>query len=64
MAWIAENRRTEVIERRNEPYLTDDMKIDIANPNQELKRNMPADAIIPLTPAAEAPQTRSAARLP
>lgn len=40
------------------------VKIDIANPNQELKRNMPADAIIPLTPAAEAPQERSAARLP
>lgn len=31
MAWITENRRTETIERRDEPYLTDDMKIDIAN---------------------------------
>jgi NADH-quinone oxidoreductase subunit E len=31
MAWIVENRRTEVVERRPEPYLTDDMKIDIAN---------------------------------
>jgi NADH-quinone oxidoreductase subunit E len=30
MAWITENRRTEVIERRAEPYLTDDMKIDLA----------------------------------
>jgi NADH-quinone oxidoreductase subunit E len=31
MAWITENRRTETIERRAEPYLTDDMKIDLAN---------------------------------
>jgi NADH-quinone oxidoreductase E subunit len=31
MAWITENRRTAVVERRPEPYLTDDMKIDIAN---------------------------------
>ena len=31
MAWIVENRRTEVIEKRETPYLTDDMKIDIAN---------------------------------
>ncbi len=31
MAWITENRRTPVVERRPEPYLTDDMKIDIAN---------------------------------
>jgi NADH-quinone oxidoreductase subunit E len=31
MAWITENRRTETIERRDEPYLTDDMKIDLAN---------------------------------
>ena len=31
MAWITENRRTEVVERRDEPYLTDDMKIDLAN---------------------------------
>src|ERR671912_2385709 len=31
MAWITENRRTAVVERRVEPYLTDDMKIDIAN---------------------------------
>ena len=30
MAWITENRRTETIERRAEPYLTDDMKIDLA----------------------------------
>ena len=31
MAWITENRRTETVERRPEPYLTDDMKIDLAN---------------------------------
>ena len=31
MAWITENRRTEVVERRPEPYLTDDLKIDLAN---------------------------------
>jgi NADH-quinone oxidoreductase subunit E len=31
MAWITENRRTETVERRAEPYLTDDMKIDLAN---------------------------------
>ncbi len=31
MAWITENRRTNVVEKRAEPYLTDDMKIDIAN---------------------------------
>lgn len=31
MAWITENCRAEVIERRPEPYLTDDMKIDLAN---------------------------------
>ncbi len=31
MAWLTENRRTEVVERRAEPYLTDDMKIDLAN---------------------------------
>jgi NADH-quinone oxidoreductase subunit E len=30
MAWITENRRTQVVERRAEPYLTDDMKIDLA----------------------------------
>ncbi len=30
MAWITENRRTATIERRAEPYLTDDMKIDLA----------------------------------
>jgi NADH-quinone oxidoreductase E subunit len=30
MAWITENRRTAVVERRAEPYLTDDMKIDLA----------------------------------
>ena len=31
MAWITENRRTATVERRAEPYLTDDMKIDLAN---------------------------------
>jgi NADH-quinone oxidoreductase subunit E len=31
MAWIVENRRTQVVERREKPYLTDDMKIDLAN---------------------------------
>ena len=31
MAWITENRRTETVDRRAEPYLTDDMKIDLAN---------------------------------
>ncbi len=31
MAWITENRRTAVVDRRPEAYLTDDMKIDIAN---------------------------------
>jgi NADH-quinone oxidoreductase subunit E len=31
MAWITENRRTETVDRRPEPYLTDDMKIDLAN---------------------------------
>ena len=31
MAWNVENRRTAVVEKRPEPYLTDDMKIDIAN---------------------------------
>jgi len=30
MAWIVENRRTAVVERRVEPYLSDDMKIDLA----------------------------------
>ena len=30
MAWIVENRRTQVVEKRAEPYLTDDMKIDLA----------------------------------
>lgn len=30
MAWIAENRRTAVVEKRPELYLTDDMKIDLA----------------------------------
>jgi NADH-quinone oxidoreductase subunit E len=30
MAWITENRRTEIVERRPEPYLTDDMKGDLA----------------------------------
>ena len=31
MAWITENRRTQVVEKRPQPYLTDDMKIDLAN---------------------------------
>jgi NADH-quinone oxidoreductase E subunit len=31
MAWIVENRRTMVVEKGEQPYLTDDMKIDIAN---------------------------------
>lgn len=31
MPWIAENRRTAVVEKRPEPYLTDDMKIELAN---------------------------------
>src|SRR3954464_10001752 len=31
MAWIVENRRTQVVARRPEPYLTDDLKIDLAN---------------------------------
>ena len=31
MAWLTENRRTATVERRAEPYLTDDMKIDLAN---------------------------------
>src|SRR5437016_3425500 len=31
MAWIVENRRTQVVERREQPYLTADMKIDLAN---------------------------------
>jgi len=30
MAWITENRRIATVERRAEPYLTDDMKIDLA----------------------------------
>src|SRR6476619_4757055 len=30
MAWLTENRRTATVDRRPEPYLTDDMKIDIA----------------------------------
>ena len=30
MAWLTEDRRTETVERRPEPYLTDDMKIDLA----------------------------------
>ena len=30
MAWIVENRRTQVVEKRPERYLTDDMKIDLA----------------------------------
>jgi NADH-quinone oxidoreductase E subunit len=31
MAWIVENRRTQVVARRPEPYLTDDLKIDLAS---------------------------------
>lgn len=31
MAWITENRRTEVIEKRSEPYLTDALKKHIAD---------------------------------
>ena len=31
MAWIVENRRTQVVERRETPYLSDDMKIDLAS---------------------------------
>ena len=31
MAWIVENRRTQIVEKRDTPYLTADMKIDIAN---------------------------------
>jgi NADH-quinone oxidoreductase subunit E len=30
MAWITENRRAQTIERRPEPYLTDDIKNDLA----------------------------------
>lgn len=30
MAWITESRRTATIERRAEPYLTDDMKMNLA----------------------------------
>jgi NADH-quinone oxidoreductase subunit E len=30
MAWIVEERRTATFERRTEPYLTDDMKLDLA----------------------------------
>ena len=30
MAWLTENRRTATVDRRPEPYLTDDMKIDLA----------------------------------
>lgn len=40
------------------------VKIDIANPNQELKRNMPAEAVIPLTPTNGKPVSQAAARLP
>lgn len=31
MAWITENRRTQTIERRSEPYLTDELKKYIAD---------------------------------
>src|SRR2546423_10355794 len=30
MAWITKTRRTATVDRRPEPYLTDDMKIDLA----------------------------------
>jgi NADH-quinone oxidoreductase subunit E len=30
MAWLSENRRLATVEHRAEPYLTDDMKIDLA----------------------------------
>src|SRR5437763_14732538 len=31
MAWITENRRTEVVEKRSEPYLTDEIKHELAS---------------------------------
>jgi NADH-quinone oxidoreductase subunit E len=31
MAWITENRRTAVIEKRNEPYLTDEIKHELSS---------------------------------
>jgi NADH-quinone oxidoreductase E subunit len=31
MAWITENRRTEVLERRSEPYLTEELKQHLAD---------------------------------
>jgi NADH-quinone oxidoreductase E subunit len=31
MAWITENRRTAVIEKRAEPYLTEELKTELAN---------------------------------
>src|SRR5438094_9068384 len=31
MAWITENRRTAVIDRREEPYLTEELKRELAN---------------------------------
>src|SRR6476469_6669211 len=31
MAWITENRRTEVLERRSEPYLTEELKRYLAD---------------------------------
>src|SRR2546423_15436889 len=31
MAWTVKNRRTQVVARRPEPYLTDDLRIDLAN---------------------------------
>jgi NADH-quinone oxidoreductase subunit E len=30
MAWITENRRTAVVEKRNEPYLTDELKHELS----------------------------------
>src|SRR6188474_803486 len=31
MAWITENRRTQVLDRRPEPYLTDELKAHLTN---------------------------------
>ena len=31
MAWITENRRTEVVDRRSEPYLTEEMKRELGD---------------------------------
>lgn len=40
------------------------VKIDIANPDQQLKRNMPADAVIPMAPSSGAQQASAAGSLP